>query len=242
MKRLERARDYLGSWDALADRLLPGIEREMEAYEPFCTTHVDLLAYLLSFVTLADVMSVLLTCKTWYRVVYEKREIFWKRLVNVHGNLDTFRPVPVIPGDPLVVETLQQQVEWLYRRNWKHVRGADGTYVLRYNGSGRWLQISLGYVVLAAKCDWPFKEDSLRVELISNGVLETTPKQNTGRISIRSSNNTTFTGQALRVKSTQKFRPHGNGRWTFANGRVLEGRGVAWKGQPRWPNKKARIE
>ena len=29
--------------------------------------------------------------------------------------------------------------------------------------------------------------------------------------------------------------PHGDGKWTFADGTVLEGRGVAWRGEPRWP-------
>ena len=36
------------------------------------------------------------------------------------------------------------------------------------------------------------------------------------------------------VGRTMATVPHGDGKWTFADGTVLEGKGVAWKGKPRW--------
>lgn len=47
-----------------------------------------------------------------------------------------------------------------------------------------------------------------------------------------------YEGQCLvEYNATRKINVtiHGDGKWIFSNGDVLEGEGVAWKGQPRWP-------
>lgn len=44
----------------------------------------------------------------------------------------------------------------------------------------------------------------------------------------------TYTGQAC-YAGLNLVIPHGDGRWVLKDGRVIEGEGVAWKGEPRIP-------
>jgi hypothetical protein len=49
------------------------------------------------------------------------------------------------------------------------------------------------------------------------------------------SKGTYYVGQAKShdKSNLRNFLPHGNGKWTFPDGTILEGDGVAYKGQPR---------
>ena len=47
----------------------------------------------------------------------------------------------------------------------------------------------------------------------------------------------TFIGSGS-VDSTSHVVPHGDGKWTFPDGNILEGVGVAWMGEPRRPLKR----
>jgi hypothetical protein len=47
-----------------------------------------------------------------------------------------------------------------------------------------------------------------------------------------------YEGKAHCIPETRYVIPHGNGKWTFSNGTILEGIGVAWMGEPRKPIKR----
>ncbi len=48
----------------------------------------------------------------------------------------------------------------------------------------------------------------------------------------------------IRRKHGKEAVEHGDGKWTFADGSILEGEGVAYKGEPRYieaPLKKQKV-
>ena len=47
-----------------------------------------------------------------------------------------------------------------------------------------------------------------------------------------------FDGSGIRESSADSFLPHGNGKWTFFDGSILEGEMIACRGEPRYKKRK----
>jgi len=205
------------------------------------------LAMILSYTDLKDTKSIMLTCKKWYEAT--QRVHFWKQRIEVAkrkigGKLfqlfDTFKSP--------VQETLRDQVEWLFRRrSWILVRSRSIVRRSRDHCIDQYFEGSN----VSSHC-W-FEPDSqtsfstkkgkyVRVNIREKGLIKIEKEKYDDKKAVVKKildDDSIYEGEAEEMDSKKKvWTPHGDGKWIFPDGTILEGKGIAWKGEPRQPVQK----
>ena len=235
--------NFLGGPDAVLALLPPHLVERAKETCMFSLVTGNLLATVLSYVDRKDVYSVMQVCRSWSMIPYTHRRVFWSRMVGRLVPFDTFFAIPQqLPTR--WDETLRQQVEWIFRPGWCkehngfYKRRTHDGFVLQYS------KISSSYKVYSEKANTWFVRDDNKM------LWRTAPNQSfawdeacqgddTGNVwLIDSSDGCVFVGTYLYDDKKKMIMAHGDGKWTFLDGTVLEGNGVAWKGQKRQPYKR----
>lgn len=227
----------------------------------------DVLAHVLSYIGRKDVLSCMRVCKAFLEA--SQKPQFWARLVRekleeVIGGWDdsydaddrkcmrlfnTFMsPKP---------ESLRDQVEWIYRRGWIQLtfdktnpsinciaRRSSDWNILTYIIEKTLQNIDWVRWFVCSKKDWNRSETGQicfvrfkNEKEIHNADVAGFGLPGTGCFT--NDNDDVFVGEC--AVFDKEYVPHGSGKWKFADGTVLEGEGVAWKGEPREPVKRRKL-
>ncbi len=214
------------------------------------------LAHILSFTYTADTLSIMLVCKQWHAAT--RRQHFWAKRIErakkaylSKGNFKKDPTAVVMAFDTFsspVVETLRDQTEWVFRKLWIKSCFLSKTGQLtvrrRTNVSTCLCQFSNtdGMMMVRSwmKADG-FENNGVHIsEKLQNGNVIMRIERPTGISKSGTmcghTENGHYNGEGREEGST--FLPHGTGKWTFEDGEILEGKGVAFHGEPRMPYKK----
>ncbi len=211
--------------------------------------HTDLLAKVLGYTTLPDTLPVMRTCKRWY--VSTQSRTFWRKRISdkIWKDYRSIKCIELFDPFCIVKETLREQLEWLFRRGWIFsvtdrnndyciVRKIDDDHQVSMD------KLDMKYPRISKMSplidEYWFPQNnegvkwSNRIRLIVNGIFVT---RNTIWIA---SDGAKFEGGAT-LDAEKYIVPHGDGKWTFPDGTILEGVGVAWMGEPRKAIKRAKM-
>lgn len=215
------------------DRLLEhfGMSRdEVATRKWFSDITTDLLPYVLSFTYLSDTLSVMCVCKAWYNA--SRLKLFWYRRIERALKKVTREKIPL---DIFFTENkLKTQMYWVFNPT-------DGlSYEKRENGDIVIIRRHISYFVWVINSNGiytkfydgaytvNFSSSNSSIEISRNGVGST----GTGKIE---NDNVVFIGHVKRCRN-DTYQAHGDGKWVFkSDGRVIEGKGVAYEGEPRLP-------
>lgn len=229
---------------------------------PFSRVPNDILCKILSFTPRADTLKVMCVCKKWYQQT--RKPLFWmprieavkETTVRARGGSRQEEWFKVIPAfltfdtfaSP-VKETLQDQLQWLwkpelvrfgctgetarlYRRTVRDTVYEEQRCLSDNTVTGRvWFK--------STTTDYDKEMVAVFGEMYALRRLEVeTHRAAIARHIARHTRYGVFEGQGLLLQakgSSQKmYLPHGNGKWTFKDGSILEGEMVACKGEPRY--------
>ena len=202
---------------------------------------LDLVAHVLSYIRIADVRNVLLTCKLFAKAI--ERKHFWHRMIS--QALDRHIEQLNIRDEQLLkflksidmFECIEQQpalhrkdlLIWLFRHTYGHVN--DWIEVHKTN------RFDLVFQRRNSKHDW-----SHVVMQCKDGfkqILVRWYENNFGRCMFYSEKHkATFTGELAKNPNggglMYTFNIGPSGKWIFQDGTVLEGEGVAYNNEPRF--------
>ncbi len=241
---------------AVLDRLDAKFIDEAKKTPSLSNMDTMLLAHVLSFTHIEDTLSVMRVNQQWHaatrmhhfwakRIERKKRLILEIRFIKSPAlavmAFDTF-------SSP-VTETLRDQVEWVFR-SWVKIFDTDSgqTIVRRMTGRGTcigqwfdkstlirrtWMEATNGFVSSGrsvSECMDRSKSNGVRtrIELAF-------PKATLALVAGRTRHGF-YEGESIMMDGL--YQPHGKGKWTFDDGEILEGPGVAFHGEPRMPYKK----
>jgi hypothetical protein len=208
-----------------------------------------ILSYVLSYVSLKDVLPIMRTCQLWYKATQSKT--FWLRFIR-EAKSTTLKHIEHIqlfdtfcfPG-----EALREQVEWLWHLDWIYVgvyeKKNEYIIVRRTNMSSRKIEIVIHNGKIIRKCKltkglfeiWYFNQP----QQWSNRINDENGVAIERNVIYQAENGAVFTGKGFK-DANEDILPHGDGKWEFPDGTILEGKGVAWMGEPRKPLKRARTD
>jgi hypothetical protein len=230
---------------------------------PFSSIPADIVCMILSFTPRKDTRAMMLVCKHWYeqtkkplfwgsRINEAKRALCLKYSnFKFKASVDSFDTF-ACP----VKETLQDQLQWVWRLDYisfcQH-SGSKSISAMRrmYRRTARRTVYeeqrvdadnSL-YLSAAFASDTTAYSKNLVFVLASDAVLGAQRiemdrfEDNVVKRIVHTSEFGLFDGQGIDVDTDAEWRkyvPHGNGKWTFKDGSVLEGEMVACKGKPRY--------
>lgn len=235
---------------------------ELRHFCGFLLLTLDIITHILSFVNRKDIYIVLQVCRSWRDAVLTK-PAFWKRFVREsivrilsmesHIQPDTRRKMSETFGtlDHLFNRkiTMRQKYLWLFKDDW--VKYVSNTRSICCYGDGITIEYCFKNVYPTFIAVHESTEHSMhRV----NGLTETIVLSDTFGIEkhsirkiIHGQVDKSFTptlitwecdfgkysGEAHYIGNTKKTEAHGDGKWILKDGRVIEGKGVAWNGEPR---------
>lgn len=218
---------------------------------------LDIVTAILSLVDLKSVKAVMRVCKQWYQA--SRRHDFWKhhiraailrsyrcdgitldQVTRAAASVDTF-------ASPRA-ETLREQVGWIFfAASWSSSWNAGNSSIrpwVRFIRSA-YIKSSYECAIYTGTGKVKFRSWSTQVRevmvyecpLVEIKHIDVDYQNNHGVIV---SNTWHFEGQVRDKRSDDgdsiaRYIPHGNGTWTFADGRVLDGPNVALNGKPVWP-------
>lgn len=242
--------------------ILETYQADMEYYKDYCGFTLlpkDVLVLVLTRVNRKDIYALLQVCKAWKEVVLTV-PTFWKRFVKekVLEKTSNQKMAEVVGSfDHLfkVQFDIRQKYEWLFKQTWcrfegkSFYRGTYNFYTVQYV-----LEVDALHIIL-------FKTGNDRTYFTkAHGYQETIYLSNVFDITdhmithiyfqysskkyhpvdkeepcifLWTCQHGTYSGQARYEPDTILVQPHGDGRWVLKDGRVIEGEGVAWKGEPR---------
>lgn len=212
------------------DRLLEhfGMSRDEVAKRKwFSDITPDLLPHVLSFTYLSDTFSVMRVCKAWYNAT--RLKLFWyRRIENALKKVTTEK----IPLDIFFTsDTLQRQMHWVFKPNeGLDVEKKSNDLVITRNRKYHvWVINSNGiYTKTYGDGDYTVKFSS------SNSSVTIGRHNGYGEGKIEN-NSLIYTGQIKKCRN-DTYQAHGDGKWVLkSDGRVIEGKGVAYEGELRLP-------
>lgn len=245
---------YFGSHQKLIDQLPQEAVTHITTGLDFYSLPNDLMPKVLSYISLSDVRNVRSTCirfaqamrkqHFWHRLIAQKLEAIiqtndWRRQQAVAlRKFNTFQsPEP---------ETLREQVEWIFRKDWyKTVDGQDGRVYLdrrtfkNTNLSNQFYKDGTLRGISWYKSAWfqEFEGDTYCIGMTADTFVYmiSKDKQLTGKWR-REKYGAMYEGSFILVDplDERQFFAHGDGKWTFDDGTILEGKGVACMGEPRF--------
>lgn len=216
---------------------------------------VDLLATVLSYVNSRDVYKIIRVCKLWKDVVFKKHH-FWSRLIK-SKLLNEFKSFNTFSFSD--IEQLKGQVEWVFKpillrgddNRKKYLKNLHEIYLFvddlgrlhrknRQDGyclcktlkDGKELNISILY----RSSEFNIEEGSYKMRMDDNYLnVSKWGSDGTGKIV---KFEWTYEGDMKYHYTEDIYVPHGNGKWIFNDGFILEGKGVAHLGEPRFIKRK----
>ena len=207
----------------------------------------DILPCVLSYVTLKDVNCVMNTCHAWLKATRSKT--FWVRLIReAKEKLKHIEHIALFDTFCFPGETLREQVEWIWKENWirSKVIGKQKEHniVRKTHEYDKQVSIAIkdGKIVRMAKFlkprseFWYFNQSAQWSDRRSN----VSGKAIDRNVIYHTEDGAIFVGKATK-DDNDNVLPHGDGKWTFSDGSILEGKGVAWMGEPRQPLKRGRV-
>ena len=213
--------------------------------------HLAILAHLLGFSALKDTNAIMRTCSMWYRATRE--QTFWKRRIEEQKRTKyaKIRFIDKFDTFCISVEPFVDQVRWLFYKGQSIYQDITCEMYTIVRDSGP----NLMYVVFDENGNIYFKAHqqsrvchtfwySYGEHVWIKRYIDSDGKFSKREVCRRYQNGDMYEGEGRLVSGEyrmEKVEPHGDGKWTFANGSILEGQGVAWKGEPRKPLKKVKI-
>jgi hypothetical protein len=210
----------------------------MNMEECFSKITGDFLVFVLSYTYLSDTNAIMRTCRAWYNTT--QKQAFWKR------RIDQKAPPLFNVFHSLLPETVRHQVEWLFREDWMIVycgsycrKSFDGTWLRQYGKKGKLWRVtsyrSSSHVfrfvgkfiqftfVTDDETDCKYSKILLDFNVFESNICNGTFWCRNGDL---------YVGESHLFGA--KYIPHGDGKWIFSDGTILEGEGIAWKGNPRY--------
>ena len=246
---------YFGGQEQLIQQLPQSVVDYIKHGKTFYSLPMDLVASILSYISLRDVRNVRSTCilfaqamrkqHFWHRLIAQKLEqiitldVKAKMYANAIRKFNTFEcPVP---------ETLRDQVEWIFRKKWYHIfcnESASSPNCIHFDRT-TWKdtnlsnKISLNLSTLSI-CWYESSDfndlDGERHQIGNHPdefeYLIISDKKILAKDRVKKYN-AVYEGQYT-LDNENIFQRHGDGKWTFDDGSVLEGKGVAHMGEPRF--------
>ncbi len=212
----------------------------------------DVVGLILSHTRLEYTLPIMCVCKQWYNE--SRKSTFWKeRIVKKLISLRKDFGIAVYRGfntfQSPVKETLREQVEWVFRdKSWvifeysvpedDHIISrkthlntwyeewlektrhtfTERKWIKSTDGKSNLYKLSTEMAVQLLNGDY-FRIDGVK-SLIAKELIHFYP------------NGDKFEGSGLLID--RRYEPHGNGKWTFADGTILEGEMIACRGKPRY--------
>ncbi len=227
---------------------------------------VDVLAVILSHVRLCDVKHVRRVNKTWFEATNKPQ--FWKKLIK--EKLDQVCQYYEGVDNPVYRdirkrldqidfffsvnnETIPELMGWLFIKTIKASLGCrySSHQVEKYNTSN---QNVVSYAfrksdnkLMYVKLDSNVLQKLFVVRLDGSQPKRLEFQNGNATITWIDDDGTMFNGcgvnlhKSLTPFSQYDYTPHGDGKWTFPDGTVIEGKGVAWEGEPRLVVKRQKI-
>lgn len=249
----------LGGHEALVKLLPPEVAERITQGPLITSLTIDILAYVLSFTQLTDVKSLMRTCKAFLAATRVQQ--FWHKHVaaalefailkeNINNKADQDYIKRFNTWNSPKPETLREQVEWLFRiktnyANWLKIEKIrtiwyiDRHTHIRTNLRNDFLIGDLNYNGLCWYASPSFNDEEGQFIGISNNhksgvfTIDTLKYGNPGTGKRSSTKwNALFEGDLSCFDSF--YFAHGSGKWTFEDGSILEGKGVAHQGEPRF--------
>lgn len=228
---------------------------------------VDILAKMLSFITLWDVRNVMLVCKAWHAC--SQRADFWSRHVDAYlrkmptllkhlssKEMDAF----CLLFHPFIWKqaSMKQKLWWLFSSGrWRLFVGEITKTEIHIRISPDQQPFELGSIIdrssMTFKEYWycEFKKDA-EGKWTRHGIEDLTYGSGSNRIWFEKFlsvhrfsvfNNGTMTSSTIECSTVEghhfegecfltEYKPHGKGKWTFADGTTLTGDNVAFDGKP----------
>jgi len=243
------------SQEALIAMLPPDLVASITTGPSITSLPIDILAQVLSYICKSDIRNVRLTCVAFAHAM--RKQHFWYPFIqqalnycikqrNITNQSEARNILAFNTFESPVAETLRAQVEWVFKplkwtkfscqKNKQYVErcthlstNLENAFVLGTNTLQNviWYESARfndddGRFISIGKGDNPF----LRIEM-QKGIHD----KAVGSKKVTELN-AVFDGNL--VWKGEKWLPHGNGKWTFSDGSVLEGNDVASMGEPRF--------
>ncbi len=236
--------------------LTNGCTPELLAYarkRPTLSTLSDyVIGLILSHTRLEYTLPIMCTCKQWYNE--SRKSTFWKaRIVKKLMSIRTDFGIAVYSGfntfQSPVKETLREQVEWVFRdKSWvlfEYSVPEDDYIISRKTHLNtcyeEWLEktrhtfITRKWMILQAgkSVSYNFATEMVVQHLNGDYFKINSFNSPIAKELIRFyPNGDKFEGSGLLIGNI--YEAHGNGKWTFADGTILEGEMIACRGKPRF--------
>lgn len=215
---------------------------------------IDLLAKALSYISLSDIRNVRSTCIAFAQAM--RKQHFWHPLIQhalkycieqreITNQVEIRNILAFNTFESPVVETLREQVEWIFKpMRWTYFFIKTGQFVGRRTHSNTNLENKFRYGFNKLNSvTWyesaRFYDDDGRYISIGKGdnpIIRIEMQKGIYDKAVGSKKivelDAVFDGNLIYRNGT--WFPHGNGKWTFADGSVLEGNDVASMGEPRF--------
>lgn len=238
---------YMGGSQALLRAFVPGhAVQTARMATSIGNVPFHVLALVLSYVPLQSVGAVMRVCRTWYATLNDERYrgIFWARRVkealaihNIRVTLDPFLIPDLVP---------KARFAWLKYANCELI-GTDrvrlylgGTYVAdyTYHKDGVLCNVVYGYHYSQTRdvvdSDYvEYKEYMCSQCLVDGRRFQRHKSTNVRQATVHFASGDVYVGDVHRMV------PYGDGKWTLADGQVIEGKGVACMGEIRVPMERA---
>lgn len=220
----------------------------------------DVLAHLLSFTNRQDFKNIIRVCRAWYNATRQKH--YWSSNIARRRKHLIAMNEKKYPGDslvkarfkafdpfmsPLEDESLRDKLWWTFLKNYSaqityNVRKHGENSITRHNkfDESQTKHIFESGTSKITSIAW-FRNGDTKVKYYGDTKLKLYTRigvnEYSSIIKWIDDDGTIYEGQGLiqNKVSHEHYCPHGNGTWKFPDGSVIEGKGVAWKGEPRLP-------
>ena len=221
----------------------------------FYSLPLDIVASILSNISLKDIRRVRSTCVLFAQAM--RKQHFWHRLIaqklkQIIASNEKYKKYAVAlekynTFESPVAENLREQVEWIFRKDWYTVFHGPSAASLKHVHFDRktWKSTNLSNkflvdtTTLVSVC-WYESKNFNELDGDSHSIGKhpaefdyciVAEKKIIGKW--KTKKGTVYEGQFI-LDEEKKFVEHGDGKWTFHDGTVLEGSGVAHMGEPRY--------
>jgi len=222
-------------------------DKDFENAKGFNDLPLDLTVHILSYIQLKDIKNVILVCKLFYQCMFKPH--FWtkhiERMQLLHNGVNYMQYFSTFKSP--VEETIREKTQFLFRKGWLLLLNSEShIFIIRKTYKGTSLRYCLNkdmtlhnYGVCTLNEKWDFVKGSTNVAIAENSDkwfywnIEKWGEPGIGKRKYEKYG--LYEGEIGQKEMGKDYEAHGSGKWTFHDGTILEGEGVAWYGEPRKP-------
>lgn len=223
-------------------------DKDFKNAKGFNDLPLDLTVHILSYIQLKDIRNVIRVCKLFYQCMFKPH--FWtKHIERTFGTIaGGFKYVQYFSTfKSPVKETLREQVEFNFRNGWLVlICGHPYTFIIRKTYLGHSLRHTLNENMELQNCVICVLDDKYKFAKGSTNIAECVNNSKwffwniqkwgePGLGKLKYEKYGLYEGEIAPKIVGNDYEAHGSGKWTFHDGTILEGEGVAWYGEPRKP-------